>query len=156
MNEAAQVLQIPANASARRTTFWLILRRRRGGTEVLTRVLSDGRRVLPVFSFEEEAVFYARTGAGSRARPTSTGELLSILYGPCRGVELVALDPWSNTEAEALTGLVSLGRNRFLNLLMNTDRPVGSLPSVSPVPGAAYATGRSFPPSGTPGDARTA
>lgn len=150
MNEAAQVLQVPANAPARRTTFWLVLRR--GGTEILTRELSDGRRVLPVFSFEEEAILYARTGAGSRTRPTSVGELLSILYGPCRGVELVALDPWPNTEAEALTGLVSLGRNRFLNLLMKKDSSARSLLSVSPVLSAAYGTGRSH----TPGDARTA
>jgi hypothetical protein len=156
MYEAAQVLQIPANEPARRTTFWLIMQRRRGGTEVLTRELSDGRRVLPVFSFEEEAVLYARTGAASRARPTSAGELLSILYGPCRGVELVALDPWPNTEAEALTGLVSLGRNRFLKLLMNKDRSARSLRRVSPVPNGAYGTGRSKPPSGPPGDARTA
>ena len=141
MNEAVQVLQAPANTSARRPPFWLILRRRRGGTEFLTRRLSDGRRVLPVFSFEEEALLYAR--AGSRPRRTSAGELLSILYGPCRGVDLVALDPWPTTEAETSTGLVSLGRNRFLNLLMSKDWPARSLPSVSPVPSAAYGTARS-------------
>jgi hypothetical protein len=111
----------------------------------LTRELSDGRRVLPVFSFEEEAALYARAGArvGSWARRTSAGELLSILYGPCRGVELVALDPWPNSEAEALTRLVSLGRNRFMDLLVRKGCPAGPLPSVSPVPDVVRGPGGS-------------
>ena len=145
MNEAAELLQSPVKASAQRSPFWLILQRQRGGMEILTTQLSDDRRVLPVFSFEEEAILYARLGArvGSRARRTSAGELLSILYGPCRGVELVALDPWPNPEAEALSGLVSLGRNRFVDLLVRRGCPDKPLPSISPVPDLAFGPGAS-------------
>src|SRR3712207_7841170 len=32
-------------------------------------------------------------GTGWQARETSAGELISLLYGPCAGIERVALDP---------------------------------------------------------------
>ena len=136
MNEAVQLPGRPAEGSARRTSFWVILQRRRGGPAILTTTLSDGRRVLPVFSFEEEALRYARLGArvGSRARRTSAGELLSILYAPCRGIELVALDPWSNQDPEELNDLVRLGRDRFVDLLVRGVCPARPHPSISPVP----------------------
>ena len=136
MNEAVQIPGRPAEGSAQRTPFWVILQRRRGGPEILTTTLSDGRRVLPVFSFEEEALLYARLGArvGSRARRTSTGELLSMLYGPCRGVELVALDPLPNPDSEELNGLVNLSRDRFVDLLVRGVCPARLHPSISPVP----------------------
>lgn len=152
MNEAAQLLQSPVNEAVRLTSFWLILQRRRGGTEILTTKLSDARRVLPVFSFEAEALLYALADArvGSQARRTSAGELVSILYGPCRGVELVALDPWASSEAEALIGFVSLDRNRFLNFLVRKGRPAKLLRSISLAPDVGTGPVRPYTRSGHP------
>lgn len=104
----------------RRNPYWLIVKRKRGRLEVLTTGLADGRRMLPVFSFEEEGALYLRDGIrGSwQLRPTSAGELVSLLYGPCRKVELVALDPISDVETEVMNGLVSLERERFVDVLL--------------------------------------
>jgi hypothetical protein len=91
--------------------------------EVLTTTLTDGRRVLPVFSFEEEAALYLRLGNGGCCwvRPTGAGELVSVLYGPCREVELVALDPVSEVEAEVMSRLVCLKRESFVNVLLRRE-----------------------------------
>lgn len=143
MNEAARLLRRAAGAPARRTPYWLIFERRRGRLEVLTTRLADDRKVLPVFSFEEEAVLYARLGTriGWRARSTSAGELLSILYGPCREVELVALDPWPDSESDVASGLISLGRKRFVDHLLLRSSPARPFPSIAPSTGPALDAG---------------
>jgi hypothetical protein len=104
----------------RRNPFWLITRRRHAGVDILTMGLADGRRMLPVFSFEEEAALYLRRGIrGSWGlRPTEVGELVSLLCGLCREVELVALDPMSDVEADVVKGFVSLERERFVDVLL--------------------------------------
>jgi hypothetical protein len=104
----------------RRNPYWLIAKRRRGRLEVLTTGLADGRRVLPVFSFEEEANVYLRhVIRGSwQLRQTQTGELVSLLYSLCRKVELVALDPISDVETEVMNRLVILERERFVDVLL--------------------------------------
>ena len=76
---------------------------------------------MPVFSFKEEAEMFLRlavTGKGWHVRETTTGELISVLYGPCAGVERVALDPPPESFAEEITDLVSLRRERFVRGLM--------------------------------------
>jgi hypothetical protein len=120
MDEAPQHLGPSVGAPVRRTPYWLIAERRHGRLEVLTTRLADGRRVLPVFSFEEEAALYLHRGIrGSwRLWQTETGELVSLLYGLCRKVELVALDPMSDVETDVMNGLVSLKRGRFMNVLL--------------------------------------
>ncbi len=82
--------------------------------------LDDGRTVLPVFSFEEEAALYLRRGLrGSwQLRRTEAGELVSLLCSLCREVELVALDPVSDVEADVMNGFVSLERERFVDVLL--------------------------------------
>jgi hypothetical protein len=90
--------------------------------------LADGRGVLPVFSFEEEAtLFLSLEVQGSwQVRQVGPGELVSLLYGPCRGVELVALDPVSDVEAAVVNRCVSLSRKRFVDVLLRkqiSDRP---------------------------------
>jgi hypothetical protein len=96
--------------------------------EVLITGLADGRRVLPVFSFEEEAALFLCLGVqGSwQVRRTGPGELVSLLYGPCREVELVALDPMSGVETDEINGLVSLERERFVDVLLRREASVGS------------------------------
>jgi hypothetical protein len=107
-------------AYVRRNPYWLIAKRKRGRLEVLTTGLAGGRRVLPVFSFEEEANVYLRHGIrGSwQLRQTQAGELVSLLYSLCSNVELVALDPMSDVETEVMNGLVSLERERFVEVLL--------------------------------------
>ena len=72
--------------------LWLIAKQRCNGLEVFT----IGSNVLPVFSFREEAEMFLGLGYaadGWQLRETTCGELVSVLYGPCRKVDYVALDP---------------------------------------------------------------
>ena len=81
----------------------------------------DEQETLPVFSSEEEAEIFLQLGGvtgGWRARGSSTGELVSVLSGPCAGVKKVALDPSSEMVVEETVGLVSLLREGFMNLIM--------------------------------------
>ena len=107
-------------APRRRNPFWLITKHRHAGVDILTMGLADGRRMLPVFSFEEEAALYLRRGIqGSwQLRRTEAGELVSLLCGLCREIELVALDPMSGVEADVMNGFVSLERERFVDILL--------------------------------------
>ena len=94
--------------------------------------LADGRNVLPVFSFEEEAALFLRLGVeGSswQVRQTEAGELVSLLYGPCRGVQLVALDPVSDVAADLVNRFVSLGRKRFVEVLLRREAFVKLFPN---------------------------
>ena len=84
---------------------------------------ADGRTVLPVFSFEEEAALYLRLGTRGSCwvRPIGPGELVSLLYGPCREVDLVALDPMSDVVLpDVMNKLVSLERGRFVDVLLRS------------------------------------
>jgi hypothetical protein len=103
--------------------LWLIVKYRTGGMEVLRIKLASGEEALPVFSFEDEArkFFELGTSDGWRVRETAAGELISILFGPCAGVRRVALDPLPGPDA-ALAGLVSMGREAFMESLLNMQR----------------------------------
>jgi hypothetical protein len=85
--------------------------------------LASGEETLPVFSVEDEArmFFELGTSGGWRVRETAAGELISILFGPCAGVRRVALDPLPGPAA-ALAGLVSMGREAFMESLLNMQR----------------------------------
>jgi hypothetical protein len=103
--------------------FWLIVKYRTGGMEVLRIKLASREEALPVFSFEDEARMFFELGTsdGWRVRQTAAGELISILFGPCAGVRRVALDPLPGPDA-ALAGLVSMGREAFMESLLNMQR----------------------------------
>ncbi len=111
----------PQNGSRRRSpaskTRWLIARDGTGRLEPLC-VRRGAARVLPVFSFEEEAEMFVRLGGydggGWRARESSAGELVSVLCGPCKDVRGVALDPLSEMLKDGTVGLVSVERGCFL------------------------------------------
>ena len=92
--------------------------------------LVDGRRVLPVFSFEEEAALFLCLGVRGtwQVRRTGPGELVSLLYGPCRQVELVALDPMSDVETDVMNRLVSVERGRFVDILLRREASVRQFP----------------------------
>jgi len=89
-------------------------------------VRAGAARVLPVFSFEEEAEMFVRLGGYDggrwRARESCAGELVSVLCGPCKDVEGVALDPLPEMLEDGTIGLVGVGRGRFLGRLMARGR----------------------------------
>jgi hypothetical protein len=100
--------------------FWLIIRDGVGRLEPLAIEFTDGRRALGIFSFEEEARMFLSLGThgGWRVRATGNGELVSVLYGACREVELIALDPVPQREAEAVNSLLCVDQARFVDFLL--------------------------------------
>lgn len=117
------------------STWWLLAKNGNAGTEVFT-VNRGGERTLPVFSGEGEAeMFLWLRGAfedGWHARETSSGELVSLLSGPCAGVGSVALDPSLEiAEAEPLE-LASMDRKRFIGrvVALGGRRPAPGLGQV--------------------------
>ncbi len=111
------------------SAYWLIAKNENGRMEVLAIDLAGGEEALPVFSHEEEAeMFLGPWGVafeGWQVRESTAGELISVLYGPCAGVERVALDPLPKMVAQRTVGLVSLSRERFLDLLLSRGRSLG-------------------------------
>ena len=88
--------------------------------EPLTVGFGDGKRALAAFSFEEEARLFLRLGGrrGWRVRAAGLGELVSMLSGPGGGVGLVVLDPLPQGEAEAVSRLLCVKRERFVGFLL--------------------------------------
>ncbi len=115
---------------AGRRPLWLISKHDNGRIEVFTIHTDSGSETLPIFSHEEEAetfLWLGSPGAGWRARETTAGELVSLLYGPCAGVVKVALDPLPLFgDKEAMCGLVSLLREDFVRNLVNERGPRAS------------------------------
>jgi hypothetical protein len=105
------------------SAYWLIARNENGRLKVLTSDLAGGEETLPVFSHEEEAEMFLKLREvgfdGWRARESTAGELISVLYGPCASVELAALDPLPKMFAQRTLGLVSLSRERFMDLVLS-------------------------------------
>jgi hypothetical protein len=99
------------------TTRWIIARAGEGRLEPLC-VRARLSKVLPVFSFEEEAEMFLHLGgyesSGWRARESCAGELVSVLLGPCADVEGVALDLLPQMLEDGTLGLVEVGRKRFV------------------------------------------
>jgi hypothetical protein len=103
------------------TTRWMVARDGEGRLEPLC-VRAGLSKVLPVFSFEEEAEMFLHLGGYGdsewRARESSAGELVSVLCGPCVDVEGVALDPLPEMLEDGTLGLVWVGRKRFLGQIL--------------------------------------
>ena len=103
-------------------TFWLVVRHEKRQMKVLT-VDYSGEQALTVFSGQGEAEMFVWLGGAFeddwRVRETSSGELVSILYGPCAGVGRVALDPSPETTAETIR-LVSVSRERFVRWIVDS------------------------------------
>ncbi len=110
------------------SSYWLLVRNENGGLEVLATGLAGGEEALLVFSHEEEAEMFLRLWEvgfdGWQVRESTSGELISVLYGLCAGVERVALDPLPEMVAERTVGLVSLSRERFVDLVLSRERPL--------------------------------
>jgi hypothetical protein len=110
------------------SAYWLIARNENSRLEVLATGLTGGEKALPVFSHEEEAEMFLRLWEvgfdGWQVRESTSGELISVLYGPCAGVECVVLDPLPEMIVERTVGLVSLSRERFVDLMLSRERPL--------------------------------
>ena len=105
-------------------SYWLIAKNENGRIEVLTALLADGGAALPIFSYEQEAELFLGFQAaesGWRVRESTAGELISLLCGPCASATEVSLDPLPEMVAEGALGLVSLSRERFVNLLLSRE-----------------------------------
>jgi hypothetical protein len=114
--------------------FWLIVKDRTGGMEVLRTTLASGEEALPVFSFEDEARMFLELGTSGcwRVRETTAGELTSVLLGLCAGVERVVLDPLPGQFAQALIGLASMGREAFIESYSRKRPPVSGIVAGKP------------------------
>ena len=108
----------------RRPRWWLIAKTENGRVEFLTTSAhdEDGGETLPVFAYEEEAeMFLHLSGYGDdgwSARESSSGEIISVLCGPCSSAESVVLDPLPEMMDDETLALVRLGRKRFLGWLL--------------------------------------
>ena len=111
-----------------RRPLWIITSYQNKRMEVLT-IDAGGETVLPVFSFEEEAQAFLRllgdgeeNRKGWRSEQKKAGELVSVLLGPCAGVERVALDPLPLPADRVMLPLVSVSRDTFLGYLSEEGR----------------------------------
>ena len=103
---------------------WLIADPAEGNMDVFT-IDDGGKRVLPVFSYRDEAEMYVRLqvapppgnppGApGWEPRASSPGEIVSLLYGPLSDVARVALDPLPEVCGASVLGLLCVRREAFV------------------------------------------
>lgn len=105
-----------AKAAYPRPDFSLIVAKEDG------RVFTVDGATLAVFSGEGEAELFLYLAVGKegwKVRQTSSGELISMLDGPCASAERVALDPSPEMFAERLMGLVCMGKERFVERIVS-------------------------------------
>ena len=106
------------------STYWLIARNDNGRLEILTTGRASGEEAMPVFSHEEEAEMFLRVGQVAfeswHVRESTSGELISLLYGPCAGVGRIALDPSPEMVGLVAVSLVSVTRERFLSWILDS------------------------------------
>jgi hypothetical protein len=108
----------------KRTSYWLLVKNRGAGIEVLTTRLSDGWQTLPVFSFREEAEMFLCLGGsqeGWQVRETTPGELLSTLHTLLRGVRRVTLDPIPTNSSLNASRLLTVTRKDFMARLVRAN-----------------------------------
>ena len=113
-----------ARARTRFETSWLIVRdgvgAEGGPPEVLTLGNWVDGKILPVFSFEEEALLFLRLcdlEGGWRASKSGGAHLAWVLYDACPDARRVALDPIPEIGPHGPHDLVSLSREDFVGLL---------------------------------------
>jgi len=111
--------------SLARSALWIITCYEHNRVEVHTIEPEDGGgSSLAVFNFKEAVERFLGSLKDDQrkhdwqSRETSAGELLSILYGPCKGVRWVALDPLPSLLGRAMSPFVRVNRKRFVRSLM--------------------------------------
>jgi len=111
-----------SEGTRRHPRWWLITKNENGRIEFLTMFREEyGGEALPIFAYEEEAEMFLHLSGYADSwsvRESSSGEIVSVLLGPCSGTESVALDPPPKMVADGTLSLVSLRRERFLARLL--------------------------------------
>ena len=99
---------------------WFIADPTESNLDVFT-IDDGGERVLPVFSYWDEAVMYVRLQLGSpletpgwEPRVSSPGEIVSLLCGPLSDVARVALDPLPEVCGVSVLDLLCVRREAFV------------------------------------------
>ena len=110
------------HARTRFETCWVIVREEAGGgpPEVLTLAAEVEERILPVFSFEEEALLFLRLcgfSGGWHASKSDAADLASVLSDACPEAGRIALDPIPEIGPHGPHDLVSVSREEFVGLL---------------------------------------
>jgi hypothetical protein len=99
---------------------WLIVSLTDGKTDVLT-LDGGGDRVLPVFSFRDEADMYVHLQLGTPGwgpRVFSADEIVSMLLGSLSDTTRVALDPLPEACDKTLLDLLCVRREAFVRSLL--------------------------------------
>ena len=109
MNDTVQTLK--------QAPYWLLVRDVENRGEVFTTGLSNGGRMLSVFSFEEEAeMFLCFRGPQDdwRTREIAPGKLRSLFYTTLEDVVCVTLDPIPENSFLDTSALLSITRQDFI------------------------------------------
>ena len=109
MNDAVQTM--------RRTSYWLLVRDAENGMETLSTGLSNRGRMLPVFSFKEEAEMYlCMRGSRDewRIREVAASELRSLFDTVLGNIVSVTLDPIPENSFFDSSGLLNITRQDFI------------------------------------------
>ena len=112
------------HTGAARRARWLIASLTDGKTDVLT-LDGGGDRVLPVFSFRDEADMYVHLQLGTPGwgpRVFSADEIVSMLHRSLSDVTRVALDPLPEVCDETVLDLLCVGRETFVRSLTGVKR----------------------------------
>jgi hypothetical protein len=113
---------MPHNGAAGRAR-WLIVSLTDGKTDVLT-LDGGGDRVLPVFSFRDEADMYVHLQLGTPGwgpRVFSADEIVSMLLSSLSEVTRVALDPLPEACDKTLLDLLCVRRDAFVRALLGEE-----------------------------------
>jgi len=106
-----------------RAQRWLIANLKDGKMDALT-LDGGGDRVLPVFSFRDEAEMYVRLQLGTpgwEPRGFSADEIASMLYRSLSDVARVALDPLPEVCDKTLLDLLCVRRDTFVRSLLGEE-----------------------------------
>jgi hypothetical protein len=104
---------------------YVVVRHGEKGLEVLLIRLEGKGEVLPVFSAGWAArgyLFAESPGGGWYVSTYTPGELISLLVGPCAGVEWVALDPRPGPRSWGEVANL-MPRENFVDYLLGLTRP---------------------------------
>ena len=104
---------------------YVVVRHGEKGLEVLRIRLEGKGEVLPVFSVawvSRGYLFAEAPGGGWYVSTYTPGELISLLFGPCVGVEWVALDPRPGPRSGGEVANL-MPRENFVDYLLGLTRP---------------------------------
>jgi hypothetical protein len=107
------------------TLHYVVVRHGDKGLEVLRILLDEKGETLPVFSAGCTArgyMFAEAPGGGWYVSSYTPGELVSLLVGPCAGIEWVALDPRPGPRSGGEVANVMLWEN-YVDYLLGLTRP---------------------------------